>query len=92
MALREGTCDETPFLVLCYENDQKIVSFGFKMARNGWFLPTAEKFPGRKVRVWTLAEGGAVRQFGIDSVGVDAGGLRLKTVAGVRQSQERRGG
>ena len=29
-------------LALCHENGPKIVSFGFTMAKNGRFLPTAE--------------------------------------------------
>jgi hypothetical protein len=37
-------------LALCHKNDLEIVSFGFKKAKNGRFLPTAENSPLRPVR------------------------------------------
>jgi len=37
-------------LALCHKNDLEIVSFGFKKAKDGRFLPTAEISPWLLVR------------------------------------------
>jgi hypothetical protein len=65
LALREGTCDQTPFealrfplyhseLALCQENGPKIVSFDVRRRKNGRFLPTGEISSSPGMRMETL--------------------------------------